>query len=552
MRSLSAVCLLLICAPFSTAQEIAFERYIHEKDDSFTWKVIHTSQGQGTTTYIIDMTSQSWRSPDEVNRTKWQHWLKVVVPDEIKSSIGFVMIGGGSNGREAPTAADERFVQMAHLTKTVVAELSMIPNQPLIFHGDGEERVEDNLIGYTWNQFIKTKDPTWLARAPMTKSVVRAMDCLTEFMASEAAGGHELDRFTVAGGSKRGWTTWITAAMDKRVVAIMPIVIDVLNSESSMRHHFAAYGFWAPAIGDYVRHRVTQRMGQPEYQEISRLVDPISYTQRLTMPKFILNAAGDQFFLPDSSQFYWDQLQGPKAIRYVPNTDHGMGGSDAFQSLVAYYWMIVNEKPLPEIKWNFSDGHWTVQPSEPPTSVLHWQATNPIARDFRKETLGAKYKSQSLNANAQGTFTTKLEEPPEGWTASFVEVAFDVGAPFPLKFTTGVRVVPDVLPFANKDATKDASLTVTFEAKDGKAATEVLATLNALVSSGAMRAPHYSAEQFGSRVYVNWQPPLEDFEKAAVGLTRLLSEKGCTAFAYQLESGLGATVAPGLRALASP
>ena len=326
MRKLFAVCLLLICVPFSTAQESAFERYIHEKDDSFAWKVIHTSEGQGTTTYIIDLTSQTWRSPDEVNRTKWQHWLKVVVPDEVQSSIGFVMIGGGSNGREAPKAADERFVQMANLTKTVVAELSMIPNQPLIFHGDGEKRVEDNLIGYTWNQFIKTKDPTWLARAPMTKSVVRAMDCLTEFMASETGGKRKLDRFTVAGGSKRGWTTWITAAMDRRVVAIMPIVIDVLNSESSMKHHFAAYGFWAPAIGDYVRHRVTQRMGQSEYREISRLVDPISYTERLTMHKFILNAAGDQFFLPDSSQFYWNQLQGPKAIRYVPNTDHGMGG----------------------------------------------------------------------------------------------------------------------------------------------------------------------------------------------------------------------------------
>ena len=214
--------------------------------------------------------------------------------------------------------------------------------------------------------------------------------------------------------------------------------------------------------------------------------------------------------------------------------------------------MIVNEKQLPEMSWTFDDGQWSVQTSQQPVSVLHWQATNPIARDFRKETLGAKYTSQSLQASSQGVYTAQLEAPPEGWTASFVETTFDVGAPFPLKFTTGVRVAPDVLPFAHKDATKDASLTVTFEAKDGKAAAEVLATLNALVASGAMKAPHYTAEQFGSRVYVNWQPPLEDFERAAVGLTRLLSEKGCTAFAYQLESGLGATVAPGLRALASP
>ena len=38
------------------------------------------------------------------------------------------------------------------------------------------------------------------------------------------------------------------------------------------------------------------------------------------MPKFMLNASGDQFFLPDSSQFYFDDLRGEKHLRYVPNT----------------------------------------------------------------------------------------------------------------------------------------------------------------------------------------------------------------------------------------
>ena len=39
--------------------------------------------------------------------------------------------------------------------------------------------------------------------------------------------------------------------MDKRVVAIVPIVIDLLNVVPSFKHHWAAYGFWAPAVGDY-------------------------------------------------------------------------------------------------------------------------------------------------------------------------------------------------------------------------------------------------------------------------------------------------------------
>lgn len=543
---LSAV--LTVLSPFTLvhAEETAIDRYIQAEDNSFKWKVVDTQAGDGCTTFVIDMTSQTWRTPDEVNRTEWQHWITVVVPDEVVSTTGFVMIGGGSNGREAPTQAEPRFVRMAKLTGTVVAELGMIPNQPLVFHGDGEQRGEDNIIGYTWNQFIRTGDPTWLARAPMTKSVVRAMDALTEMMASEQGGKRVLDKFVVAGGSKRGWTTWITAAMDKRVVAIMPIVIDVLNTRESMKHHFAAYGFWAPAIGDYVRHRITQRMDDPKYDEINKLVDPLSYRDRLTMPKFILNAAGDQFFLPDSSKFYWDKLNGSKSIRYVPNTDHGMGSSDVFDSMVAFYWLIVNGKPIPKLTWSFDDGSWAVQASVKPQEVRHWQATNPVARDFRKETLGAKYTSELLTADAQGGYSAKLEAPPEGWTASFVEATFDVGAPLPIKMTTNVVVAPDVLPFAGKDAKLDPSLTVTCEAQDGRVAKQVLSTLEKLVAAGALKAPEFSAEQLGSRIYVNWRPAIEDFSEAAGGLTKLLSDKGCTNFAYQLESGLGATIAPGL------
>ena len=55
------------------------------------------------------------------------------------------------------------------------------------------------------------------------------------------------------------------------------------------------------------------------------------------MPKFIINASGDQFFLPDSSQFYFDELPGVRYLRYVPNADHSLKGSDATESLLACY-----------------------------------------------------------------------------------------------------------------------------------------------------------------------------------------------------------------------
>ena len=39
------------------------------------------------------------------------------------------------------------------------------------------------------------------------------------------------------------------------------------------------------------------------------------YRDRLTMPKLMICTGGDEFFQPDDSFFYWDQLKEPKFIR---------------------------------------------------------------------------------------------------------------------------------------------------------------------------------------------------------------------------------------------
>ena len=205
---------------------------------------------------------------------------------------------------------------MAKESNAVTMELGQIPNQPLTFNKDGTPRKEDDLIAYCWSKYLDTGEATWLPRLPMVKSVVRAMDAATEFLASEEGGGVKLKHFVVAGGSKRGWTTWLTGVVDPRVVAIVPIVIDIVNVRATMGNHYSAYGFWAPAVGDYLEHKVMQRSETPAYAEMLKIIDPYSYRHRLTMPKLILNAAGDQFFTPDSSRFY-SRPEGPKFLRYV-------------------------------------------------------------------------------------------------------------------------------------------------------------------------------------------------------------------------------------------
>src|SRR5688572_24425160 len=299
----------LALSSLSLAQETALDRYVRQPDATYSWSVAREVKGDGATQWIVDLKSQTWRTEKDVNRPVWQHWLTIVKPEQATAKRALLFIVGGANGREAPQSAEARTLAIAKATSSVVAELRMVPNQPLIFHGDGVPRTEDDLIAYTWDQYLKTGDETWPARLPMVKSAVRAMDCVQELLASEQGGKLTVEKFVVSGGSKRGWTTWCTAAVDKRVAAVIPIVIDVVNVPECSRHHVAAYGFYAQAIGDYVRHNLTERGEDPRTKLLYEIEDPYSYRDRLTMPKFVVNAAGDQYFPPDSSQFYFGDLQ---------------------------------------------------------------------------------------------------------------------------------------------------------------------------------------------------------------------------------------------------
>src|SRR5580658_1528780 len=306
MRWLESVCragamcvglsFAVLCSThLALAGETALDRYVAKPDSSYSWKVVKKSDGGGASQFVVDLKSQTWRSPKEVDRTVWQHWRHVVAPSKPKSNIAFLFITGGSNG-DPPKRAELGVI--ATLTNSVVAELKMVPNEPLVFGNDGVKRKEDDLIAYTWDKFLKGGDENWPARLPMVKSAVRAMDCVQELLSSDEGGKLKVDKFVVAGGSKRGWTTWCTAAVDKRVAAIIPLSIDCLNNGPSMQHHVAVYGFYTEAVGDYYFHKITARARDPRMKLLHDIEDPYSYRDRFTMPKFIVGGSGDQYFCP--------------------------------------------------------------------------------------------------------------------------------------------------------------------------------------------------------------------------------------------------------------
>jgi PhoPQ-activated pathogenicity-related protein len=446
--------ILSVSALTLTGADTGLDKYVKTPDPAYKYELVKTIPGTGFTTYVIDLTSQQWRTAAEVNRPVWKHWLTIVRPDDVKGTTGLLFISGGSVTAATPEKPNPLYVDMATSTHSVVAELAGIPNEPLMFAGETKSRNEDQIIAYTWVKYLKTGDETWPLRMPMTKAAVRAMDTVTAFAASAPGGGVKVDRFFVAGASKRGWTTWTTAAVDKRVMGISPLVIDLLNMTPSFEHHFQAYGAWSEAINDYIEMGLMNVTNTPEYAALMRLVEPFSYRDRYTMPKLIINAAGDQYFLPDSSQFYFDQLPGEKYLRYVPNTNHSLANSDARESLLAFYDAVIHDQPRPKFSWIFEkNGDIKVTCGDQPAEVKMWAANNPEKRDFRLMTIGPAYKSTVLTPGNGKTYIAHPDKPEKGWTAYFVELTFPSGTKYPFKFTTAVRVTPDTLPYPAPKAT---------------------------------------------------------------------------------------------------
>ncbi len=446
---LALLVLALLAAPLQAGQDKALERYVQAPDPAYAYRLARTLEGDGYRAHVLEMTSQSWRTPEEVDRTVWKHYLTVIVPRTVRHGTALLYISGGRSNSPAPEEANPVIARIATATGTVGVYLQQVPNQPLTFPGDGVPRREDALLAYAWDRFLRSGDATWLPRLPMTKAVVRAMDTVVDFCATPEGGAHSIESFVVAGSSKRGWTTWTTAVVDPRVVAIVPMVIDLLNVEASFRHHHRAYGFWSPAIDDYVALHIPDWFGTPQFRQLARIEDPYSYRHRLTMPKLIVNATGDPLFLPDSSRFYFDGLKGEKHLRYVPNADHSLDGTDAFDSLLAFFREIVEGTPRPQLTWRFQ-GQTAIRArtgkERRPSQVRLWKASNPDARDFRLQTIGAAWTSSLVEPGADGVYVGRVEKPAQGWTAFFLEMTYPGAGEESLKLTTAVRVVPDILP----------------------------------------------------------------------------------------------------------
>jgi len=381
-----------------------------------------------------------------------------------------IYIDGG--GSKKPEQIDFLSLVFCTKTKSVAAHIAQIPNEPISFKGDWrrKSRTEDAIIAYTWSHFVNdTSLPYWILRLPMTKAVVRALDTVQDFTA-KLPHVPKINNFVVSGASKRGWTTWTTGIVDKRVIAIIPIVIPILNLVPTINVMFRVYGECSFALYDYLDMGVMVYINKPEFVKLGAIEDPFSYNQRLgKIPKYVICAAGDEFFLPDSTKYFFNDLQGTKFLRIVPNAEHSLVPQqlDIAIAVGTWYHMIIHNKPMPKFSWTLIRSNGTtaqiiVNAIDKPTGVYMWVATtlSSTKRDFRLFTCDDPnhcfnpviWFSTELKNQGNGTYVAIVDRPTVGWTGFFVEILYKqsnnpVDPEATLKFTTEVNVVPDIYPF---------------------------------------------------------------------------------------------------------
>jgi PhoPQ-activated pathogenicity-related protein len=450
----AAAALTLAAAPALANPKNALDAYVGKPDPAFGWKVVNKISGPGYHAAVLELTSQSWLTPQAVDHTVWKHWLTVIVPDKVQHRTGFLFITGGKIDDPAPGKVTERFAKMAVETGSVVSELDDVPNQPLRFTEDPKPRVEDEIIAYQQAKFAKDRDPMELLRLPMVKSGTAAMTAVQQYLARDEK--LPLDHFVVSGGSKRAWTTWLVGALDSRVVGIIPIVINVLDVDATAIHHWEAMGYFSPALKDYVDNGLIPNMiGKPGLAAVNTIEDPLNYRDRpsMKMPKYVINAVGDEYFPPDNTKFGYHLLPQVKRLRMIPNSKHSTAGTDINESMTAFYAAVLNHTPIPDYSWSVGkDGAIVLHSARKPMEVYLWQGTNPTARDFRVDTIGKTFSSTRLAPQKDGTFRGNVPKPKAGFTAYFLEVLYPSGTKYPFKFTTEVYVKPDLYPYKWKDA----------------------------------------------------------------------------------------------------
>ncbi len=429
--------LLAVSAAMSRAEAPAADvktqaillNYVKSPDASFEWKVHGRHQLMGSTATELRMVSQTWRG------VKWEHQIFVIAPQGVTPAGDAILIVDGGNwppaakgGGALPPEVMAVGMASAQMRAPMIL-LRHVPFQPIL-----DNRVEDSAIAYTFQQFIQSDDDGWPLLLPMVKSATQAMNAIQAF--SKQEWNAEIKRFLVTGGSKRGWTTWLTAAVDDRVGAIAPVVFDMLNMPSQIEHQAKMFGKPSDSLADYRKAGVFESMKTPRGKALTSIVDPFAYRDRITQPKLIILGTNDPFWVADSLNLYWDALEGEKHALYIPNGHHFTQDMPRmFGALAGLMNHMTGKEKLPDPKWEYAQSDrsvtltMTTDPSQQ-VAVRVWTAQGQT-NDLRK----SKWTSTDLPPSPDGKYTHTWTAPEGKIGAIFGEITYQRAVPLYLSTT---------------------------------------------------------------------------------------------------------------------
>jgi len=413
-------------------------QYVQTPDESYQWRLRQHQKVAGGELSELTLVSQTWHN------IVWKHRVFFFKPEKVLNPEHALMIVAGSSWRDSydqpprnnkhgmPRKVQAITLMAAQLGIPVVAILQ-VPHQPIF-----GRLYEDAAIAHSFVQCLKTADPTWPLLLPMVKSAVRAMDAAQAYGKEKL--GLNIKKFTVTGGSKRGWTTWLTAAVDQRVQAIVPMVYDILNMSVQLAHQERVWGGISESIHDYTERGLIEEFNTPNGKQLAQIVDPYTYRDRITQPKLIVLGTNDSYWPIDALNHYWNDLHGSKYVLYVPNKGHKV--NDIPRVLGAIAGMLKHAqglKQLPQQSCVFDVNDRTVSlkftTDQQAANVVVWKATSPIS-DFRRVT----WKSEFVE-RAEQHFQHSWDVPDDQFGAIFVEATY-ADRQFPLMLSSTVQVVP--------------------------------------------------------------------------------------------------------------
>ena len=146
---LAAGALLAARAPAAPAPQplprhpTPLDLYVRTPDPAYSLPAGRCLRRRRVRAHVLEMTSQTWRRPEEVDRTVWKHWVTIYVPKTVRYRTALLYMGADATPTRCPLRPIPSSSRIAVATDSITVHLQQVPNEPLTFSGETKSRRED-------------------------------------------------------------------------------------------------------------------------------------------------------------------------------------------------------------------------------------------------------------------------------------------------------------------------------------------------------------------------------------------------------------------------